>query len=274
MTDDAQTPETKPGPANPQAEGVEAASPPGGPLRQDGPTNESSEGHDDDASANPAANKDAEEAGGHTIPIEDEQPDPQPGTGRRHAAVRERRDLPRPAVGGMTMTERPETGPGDTPETGIEESDPNADSPEGLAGEMGVSSERRGPVRGHSEEVTYGAAPTHPDEDETRGRRTPGAVGVRRAAGAESRVPRRAQVRPGLEPRPRPVSTPAESLPASSVGGTPLCASRRDRSARGSTRRCRAAASPDAGPVRRSRCAAPSRHVRARSRRPCSNPRP
>jgi hypothetical protein len=66
----------------------------------------------------------------------------------------------------MTMTERPEERSGDTPETGIEESDPNADSPEGLAGEMGVSSERRGPVRGHSEEVTYGAAPTHPDNEE------------------------------------------------------------------------------------------------------------
>jgi hypothetical protein len=81
MTDDSQTPETKPGPPNPQAEGVEAASPPGGPLRQDGPTNESSEGHDDDASANPAANKDAEEAGGHTIPIEEEQPDSKPSQG-------------------------------------------------------------------------------------------------------------------------------------------------------------------------------------------------
>ena len=57
-----------------------------------------------------------------------------------------------------------------TPETGIEESDPNADSPEGLAGDMGVSSERTGPVRGQDEEVTYGTAPTHPDEsapDET-----------------------------------------------------------------------------------------------------------
>jgi hypothetical protein len=54
--------------------------------------------------------------------------------------------------------------PGETPETSIEESDPNADSAEGLAGEMGVSSERRGPVRGVDEEVTYGAAPTHPDE--------------------------------------------------------------------------------------------------------------
>ena len=75
MTDDSQTQETKPGPPNPQAEGVEAASPPGGPLRQDAPTKESSQGHDDDASANPAANKGAEEAGGHKIPIEEEQPD-------------------------------------------------------------------------------------------------------------------------------------------------------------------------------------------------------
>ena len=54
---------------------------------------------------------------------------------------------------------------GDTPQTGIEESDPNADSSEGLAGHVGVSSERRGSVRGMDEQVTYGAAPTHPDED-------------------------------------------------------------------------------------------------------------
>src|SRR4051812_14799495 len=59
------------------------------------------------------------------------------------------------------MSETPETG---APETGIEESDPNADSPEGLAGGMGGSSERRGPVRGQSGEVTYGSAPTHTDE--------------------------------------------------------------------------------------------------------------
>lgn len=49
-----------------------------------------------------------------------------------------------------------------TPRTGIEESDPNADGPEGLAGDMGVSSERVGPVHGDGEEVTYGASPTHP----------------------------------------------------------------------------------------------------------------
>jgi hypothetical protein len=53
----------------------------------------------------------------------------------------------------------------ETPETGIEESDPNADSAEGLAGGMGVSSERKGRVRGQEEEVTYAAAPTHSDDD-------------------------------------------------------------------------------------------------------------
>ncbi len=57
--------------------------------------------------------------------------------------------------------------PGETPETSIEESDPNADSPEGLAGDMGVSSERPGSVRGVDEDVTYGAAPTHPDADDS-----------------------------------------------------------------------------------------------------------
>ena len=53
----------------------------------------------------------------------------------------------------------------ETPETEISESDPNADSPEGLAGDMGVSSERKGPVRGQEEDVTYAAAPTHLDDE-------------------------------------------------------------------------------------------------------------
>jgi hypothetical protein len=55
----------------------------------------------------------------------------------------------------------------ETPQTHIGESDPNADSPDGLAGDMGVSSERKGAVRGQDEEVTYAAAPTHTDEPET-----------------------------------------------------------------------------------------------------------
>jgi hypothetical protein len=59
--------------------------------------------------------------------------------------------------------------PGETPETETQESDPNADSTEGLAGGMGVSSERRGHVRGVSEPVTYAAAPHQPEEDEPEG---------------------------------------------------------------------------------------------------------
>ena len=62
---------------------------------------------------------------------------------------------------------------GATPVTEIEESDPNADSSEGLAGDMGVSSERKGPVRGHDEEVTYAAAPTHLDDGPAQGEAPP-----------------------------------------------------------------------------------------------------
>ena len=51
----------------------------------------------------------------------------------------------------------------ETPQTHIGESDPNADSPDGLAGDMGVSSERKGPVRGQGQDVTYGTAATHTD---------------------------------------------------------------------------------------------------------------
>ena len=48
-----------------------------------------------------------------------------------------------------------------TPETGIEESDPNADSAEGLAGDMGVSSERTGPGprAGRGGHLRHGADP-------------------------------------------------------------------------------------------------------------------
>ena len=54
----------------------------------------------------------------------------------------------------------------ETPFTEITESDPNADSEVGLAGEMGVSSERRGPVRGQDEPVTHATAPTYVEQDE------------------------------------------------------------------------------------------------------------
>jgi hypothetical protein len=61
--------------------------------------------------------------------------------------------------------QRPLEEQGETPETHPLESDPNADSPEGLAGGMGVSSERTGPVRGIPGEATYGAAP-YPEGEE------------------------------------------------------------------------------------------------------------
>lgn len=51
-----------------------------------------------------------------------------------------------------------------TPHTDPTESDPNADSPEGLAGGMGVSSERRGGIRGKDTGVTHDSAPTFTDE--------------------------------------------------------------------------------------------------------------
>jgi hypothetical protein len=46
-------------------------------------------------------------------------------------------------------------------ETDVQESDPNADSTAGLAGGMGVSSERVGELRGSAEAGTYGAEETH-----------------------------------------------------------------------------------------------------------------
>ncbi len=66
----------------------------------------------------------------------------------------------------MSETQDPDATPQNAPETEIGESDPNADSSEGLAGGMGVSSERRGTVRGGSEEVTYATAPTFTEEPE------------------------------------------------------------------------------------------------------------
>jgi hypothetical protein len=64
-----------------------------------------------------------------------------------------------------TVGDRDDGHSGATPHTEIQESDPNADSRDGLSGEMGVSSERRGPVRGGDGDVTYGTAPTYKDDE-------------------------------------------------------------------------------------------------------------
>jgi len=71
------------------------------------------------------------------------------------------------------MSEHPPEDLDATPDTGVEESDPNADSTQGLAGDLGVSSERLGRVRGVDEEVTYAAAPTHPEDEEEVGETPP-----------------------------------------------------------------------------------------------------
>lgn len=66
----------------------------------------------------------------------------------------------------MSHDETPDTPTSTAPHTEVTESDPNADGPEGLAGDMGVSSERLGTVRGGGEPVTYTTAPTHPGDAE------------------------------------------------------------------------------------------------------------
>lgn len=71
------------------------------------------------------------------------------------------------------MTHPSSDDPALAPVTDTEESDPNADSADGLAGDLGVSSERKGPVRGQDEEVTNAAAPTHHDDDQAPGEELP-----------------------------------------------------------------------------------------------------
>jgi len=63
---------------------AEKPTPPGSPVRQDEPTGGRPGGHDDEASASRANDESAEEAGGHDIPIEDEQPDPGSDPGEGH----------------------------------------------------------------------------------------------------------------------------------------------------------------------------------------------
>ena len=70
----------------------------------------------------------------------------------------------------MSDEQIPQTDQDMARETDVTESDPNADSPEGLAGGMGVSSEVTGRVRGSQEQVTYGSLETYPDVELDSGR--------------------------------------------------------------------------------------------------------
>lgn len=60
----------------------------------------------------------------------------------------------------MSETPDPHETPHETTETSVFDSDPHPD------GDMGVSSERTGTVRGQDEPATYGAAQTHTDPEE------------------------------------------------------------------------------------------------------------
>ena len=65
------------------------------------------------------------------------------------------------------QTDPESEGGGHARETDVQESDPNADSADGLAGDMGISSERVGDLRGTGgEQGTYGAMDTDLPEPE------------------------------------------------------------------------------------------------------------
>jgi hypothetical protein len=83
-----ENPETTPRPGNPDLEGLQTVDPPGVPQHEDGASTQDGPGHDDDASGSPAADQSAEEAGGHTIDIDDEQPNPD-GTAEEEPVQRE-----------------------------------------------------------------------------------------------------------------------------------------------------------------------------------------
>lgn len=64
----------------------------------------------------------------------------------------------------MSGPDEPSTRPVPVPE--VTESDPNGGGVHGLAGGMGVSSERTGPVSGQQDEATHGATDPYPEVDE------------------------------------------------------------------------------------------------------------
>ena len=60
------------------------------------------------------------------------------------------------------LDESPRVGP-EPSQPDVMESDPNGNGPQGLAGGMGISSERVGVVPGAAGTSTHGAVETHPD---------------------------------------------------------------------------------------------------------------
>lgn len=90
----------------------------------------------------------------------------------------------------------------------VTDSDPNGNTPEGLAGDMGLSSERVGPLRGSPREATHGAGPAHPEAPYDAGHM----AAQQEAAGTLDDTPpeqnadpaRGSEVQPDLPPRTTP----------------------------------------------------------------------
>ena len=94
------------------------------------------------------------------------------------------------------MSQNPD--PHEPQHTDVQESDPNADSPEGLAGGMGTSSEQRGHARGVEGKVTYGAAPYPPSDSRPESRLTEAEVSPEESA--EAGTPEENPPAPGAHP--------------------------------------------------------------------------
>lgn len=90
----------------------------------------------------------------------------------------------------------------------VTDSDPNGNTPEGLAGGMGVSSERVGPLRGSTQDATHGAGPSHPQapyDAATQADTTPADAPSEQAPD----MTRGPEVQPDLPPR----TTPTQQAP-------------------------------------------------------------
>lgn len=95
----------------------------------------------------------------------------------------------------------------------VTDSDANGNTPEGLAGDMGVSSERVGPLRGAPRDATHGAGPQHPEapyDAEQLARQGDTAPDLESAPPEQNADPTRGpEIQPDLPPR----TNPTESAP-------------------------------------------------------------
>ncbi len=114
-------------------------------------------------------------------------------------------------------------GDGNARETDVQESDPNADSAQGLAGGMGVSSERVGDLRGTGgEQGTYGAMDTDlpvPEGDLPPEQSANPATGEPQGGGGATKQRAGSGSRIGPSVAARAAGEPANAVPGGGAGG-------------------------------------------------------